>query len=135
MGNIDIFRSTLEGQVNLVEAALAANPALAKSKDSTSDNRTALHHAASVGSLEIAQILLSNGADVDAKDDTGFTPLIVAVAAGKGEVVSELIGNGAEQVFLYAVVCEAYSCIVASKLQTTENRLRCIMLHPKARHR
>ena len=105
MSNIDIFRSTLEGQVNLVEAALSANPALAKSKDSTSDNRTALHHAASVGSLEIAQMLLNNGADVDAKDDTGFTPLIVAVAAGKGEVVSELIGNGAEQVCLHAVVC------------------------------
>ena len=111
MSNIDIFRSTLEGQVNLVSAALSANSELAKSKDSSSDNRTALHHAASIGSLEIVQMLLSYGADVDAKDDTGFTPLIVAVAASKSEVVSELIGNGAERVFLSTAMCNAYAMV------------------------
>ncbi|UOX38729.1 ankyrin repeat containing protein [Finch poxvirus] len=39
---------------------------------------TALHRAASVGSLEVVEVLVSYGADVNARDITGSTPLISA---------------------------------------------------------
>ena len=80
--------------------ALQDNPELAAAKDVNSDGRTPLHHAASVGSLGVTQVLLSLSANarelLETKDGMGFTPLIVAVSAGKLDVVRELVGNGAD---------------------------------------
>src|SRR5947209_5387657 len=38
-------------------------------------SRTPLHIAASLGKADYAQVLLDNGADVNAKDKQGWTPL------------------------------------------------------------
>ena len=51
---------------------------------------TALHHAAAGGSLEIARLLLANGADPRAKDAAGRTPAAVAAEQGHARLADFL---------------------------------------------
>jgi hypothetical protein len=64
--------------------------------DSTmNDGRTRLHYAATkADATRIAQ-LVTAGADVDAKDDWGSTPLCVAVAMGRPAATHALLAAGA----------------------------------------
>lgn len=58
---------------------------------------TALHYAAENGQTEIVQLLLSNGADVNAKAKNGFdldTPLDDAISNGHTEIIELLEKNG-----------------------------------------
>jgi len=50
----------------------------------------ALHHAAAVGSLEIARLLLAHGADPRAKDAAGRTPAAVAAEQGHARLADFL---------------------------------------------
>ena len=47
-------------------------------------------------SLEIVRQLVTDGADVNAKDDDGFTPLIDAAEAGNIQIVRLLLRHGAD---------------------------------------
>ena len=38
------------------------------------DGRTPLHFAASMGDVQVAELLLAKGADIEAKDKVGATP-------------------------------------------------------------
>jgi len=51
---------------------------------------------ASKGNKEIVELLIAAGADVNARDDGGDTPLLNAAAFGQKEIVELLIGKGAE---------------------------------------
>jgi ankyrin repeat protein len=55
-----------------------------------------LHHAASSNRLQIVQLLLDRGADVNAKDHNGRTPLHVASLEGEMQVVHALLDRGAD---------------------------------------
>ena len=56
---------------------------------------TALHYAASNGKAEILKLLLSNGADVNAKNrDGNITPLFLANLEGHTEIIELLKKNG-----------------------------------------
>jgi len=57
---------------------------------------TSLHYAAYYGHLEIAEILISRGADLDADDPYYSTPLYLAAEEGHPEVVEFLISKGAK---------------------------------------
>jgi len=61
------------------------------------DNSTTLHVTARLGETDSAEALLDLGALVDAQNDDGWTPLIVAAFYGKADVVSLLIRHGADQ--------------------------------------
>ena len=52
-----------------------------------------LHEAKNAG---IAQILIDNGADVNARRELGDTPLLSAVWNGKKDIVKILIDHGAD---------------------------------------
>lgn len=56
---------------------------------------TALHYAAGLGFADLVQPLIERGADVNAQDDKGKTPLRVAVEADQREVVKLLTNVGA----------------------------------------
>ena len=58
-------------------------------------NLAPLHYAAGYGYKELAELLIAEGADVDAKTTTGGTPLFNAAGNNK-EIVELLIANGAD---------------------------------------
>ncbi|CAK9007016.1 DnaJ homolog subfamily C member 21, partial [Durusdinium trenchii] len=57
---------------------------------------TPLFWAAFSGSVDVASQLLDAGADVNAQDDDGLTPLLVAAARDHGDVVRRLVAAGAD---------------------------------------
>ena len=67
------------------------------SKNDNDGNKTALHLAAEYGQIDIVQLLLKEGADVDCNDNLNkITPLILAATKGRSEIVSILIGYNAD---------------------------------------
>ena len=57
---------------------------------------TPLHYAASGNHKEVVELLIAEGADVNAKTDAGFTPLCDAAQFGHKEIVELLIAKGAD---------------------------------------
>jgi ankyrin repeat protein len=57
---------------------------------------TPLHYAAINGHIEIAGLLLQNGAEVNAKDKNGKTPLHWAAYRGHFDILHLLVENGAD---------------------------------------
>jgi truncated hemoglobin YjbI len=57
---------------------------------------TALHMAARRGNIPVAEALLDCGADLEARDKLGETPLRRAVNCGKAEMVAFLLSRGAD---------------------------------------
>jgi ankyrin repeat protein len=64
-------------------------------KLSSHNNETLLHRAGHSGSPEIAEKLISLGADLEAEDDFGYTPFFTAVANKNIPVIKKLFTNGA----------------------------------------
>ncbi|KAH7325314.1 ankyrin repeat-containing domain protein, partial [Rhizoctonia solani] len=50
----------------------------------------------SSGAIEIAQDLIAKKATIDPKDNSGWTPLMIAASAGHENIVQELLGAGAD---------------------------------------
>jgi ankyrin repeat protein len=55
-----------------------------------------LHYAAGGGHKEIVELLIDEGADVNAKGENGWNPLHLAAGRGQKEVAELLIANGAD---------------------------------------
>ena len=51
---------------------------------------TPLHYAAANGHKEIAELLIEKGADLNAKDEDGGTPLDVAISFNRTEIAALL---------------------------------------------
>ena len=52
---------------------------VANSKDPTGEKKTALHKASENGHLKMVKVLIHIGAEIEAKDEDGWTPLHFAV--------------------------------------------------------
>ena len=88
-----LLEAIREGDVAAVRSLLqeGADPNAAQG-----DGLSALHLAAQEGRLDIAELLLSAGAEVDAKTKIGeYTPLHVAAGAARLSVVQALLAAGA----------------------------------------
>lgn len=59
------------------------------------DGKTALHIAAALGNIELATILVEEGADIDSRDSLGATPIHYAVRSARYDMVCWLISGGA----------------------------------------
>ncbi|MHC5062568.1 MAG: ankyrin repeat domain-containing protein [Planctomycetota bacterium] len=82
------------GQLAAVRSALAAGAAVSQAQG---DGMTALHWAAERGDLDMLQLLLGSGADVEAGTRIGaYRPLHLASRAGRGEAVLILLNAGAD---------------------------------------
>ncbi|MGB2863329.1 MAG: ankyrin repeat domain-containing protein, partial [Sedimentisphaerales bacterium] len=55
-----------------------------------------LHHAAANGEIERVKLLISEGADVNVKNNEGLTPLHCAAREGHKEIVELLLAHGAD---------------------------------------
>lgn len=63
---------------------------------SSADSSTALQIAVITGNQEIAEMLVQRGADVNAQDVLGFTPLMIAAQANDTAMIRFLMSKGAD---------------------------------------
>ncbi len=83
----------IRGDINKVKSLLVKNPRLAKGNDFHA--QTPLHLAASNSHVDLTELLLEYGANVNAKNVYGQISLHIAAEKGKKEVVEFLIAHNA----------------------------------------
>jgi ankyrin repeat protein len=91
----DILVATFAGRIDLVKGFLAKDKTLVAAK--TQSGETALHFAARLGHIKVVEVLLSNGANVNAADSNKFTPLHYAAIYDKSEIVELLLAHKADR--------------------------------------
>jgi len=82
------------GDIAAVQEYIEGNPGIVE-RSSPLSSSTALHEAAAFGQNEVIQILLANGAAIDAERDARRTPLHMAVFHGHVDSVALLASRGA----------------------------------------
>jgi len=98
---IDLEAKAPNGNTALMMAAFRQNKAMVldmikRGAHVNQTGWTALHYAATAGSVEITNILLEQHAYIDAESPSGMTPLMMAAREGKEEVVELLLKEGAD---------------------------------------
>ena len=98
---IDIWTAVAQGNVDAVKQHIAAGTDINRTfvaKGVPGSGGTPLHIAALTDQKEIAELLLENGADINAraKDEFGATPLSWAAFLGNKRVVEFLVEAGAD---------------------------------------
>ena len=92
-----LHKAAREGDADRVRKLLDAGADVnVRNADKQRLQYTPLHWAAYYGHLEIAEILISRGADLDAEDPDYSTPLYLAAEEGHPKVVEFLISKGAK---------------------------------------
>lgn len=81
-------------RLDAVKALLAHNPII--DTRSKIDGATALHDAVWCGNCDIIKLLIKSGAKLEARDDDGYTPLLVACHYQTSKVVQLLIEHNAD---------------------------------------
>ena len=89
-----LMEASIAGHSNIVKYLLEQN-AIMNARDSY--GKSALHHAhvGKNGSLDIVNMLISKGADIEAEDRGGWTPLMIAAVKRQHSLVELLISSGA----------------------------------------
>lgn len=85
-----LFSAIEKGDLEAVRQELAGNPALVNQPQGRFF-WTPLHKAAATDQVEIARLLLENGANVNAFDALRMTPLVVALDVGASDEFCELL--------------------------------------------
>ncbi len=93
-GEGSLHEAALNGNLDKAKALIKANPSLVFSQAS-GVGQTPLHWAAEFGHKDVAELLLTNKAEIEAKDYNGWTPLFQAVFGGQKELVELLVANHA----------------------------------------
>jgi hypothetical protein len=100
-------------------------------KSTDAKGQTALHVASqSNQTLSTARRLLSKGADVDAKDKQGWTPLHIASFYGADRIVDLLLAEGANPMTVTRAGDTAYLIALAKNHRTLLPRLRHGLIAP-----
>jgi len=76
-----------------IKAFLKKNPKLIEAK--VGRGFRPLHKAALTGRKDIVELLISNGADINSRDNQGQTPLVWAISEGTLDVIKLLVDRGA----------------------------------------
>jgi ankyrin repeat protein len=107
---LNLWSAIALGRVDDVRSFLKADPSLLAAHMSRSEHRrTPLHHAAAKNQPKAVQLLLDLGADANATDLTGGTPLVTAALEHADEsVVSLLLEAGARIDFVAAIGLKRY---------------------------
>ena len=93
--NAEIFESARAGLIENVKCLLSLGKASAK--DTTVFGTTLLHSASKSGNMELVRLLIQEGADVNAQDEDGESPLHGAMARSDNyNVARTLIEHGAD---------------------------------------
>jgi ankyrin repeat protein len=94
-GEGSLHEAALNGKLEKAKALLKANPDLVFNQASYA-SQTPLHLAAEYGHKDVAELLLDNKANVEAKAYGGWTPLLNAVFGGHKDLVELLVANKAD---------------------------------------
>jgi hypothetical protein len=89
-----MFKATREGNLEKVKALLKGNSNLVFKKDNA--GWTPLHYAAHWDHKDVAELLLANKAEVNARATNGLKPLHCAVAQGYKDVAELLLASNAD---------------------------------------
>lgn len=89
-GNSPLYHAVANGWLEIAESFIA------QGGDVNNGPQPALHIAVEGHSLEMAKLLLDAGAQINAQDEQGNTPLQFAFATGKLEIAKLLISRGAD---------------------------------------
>jgi ankyrin repeat protein len=90
--DVPILAAAYNGNIEAVKQHLAAGTDV-DVKGGFADG-TSLHYAAANGHKEIAELLITKGADVNAKDEDGGTPLDVAISFRQTETADLIRKHG-----------------------------------------
>ena len=93
--DISIYQAASDGNIEAVKQHLAAGADI-NARDDKRDRKTLLHLAAGKGRKGVVELLIGEGADVDAKANGAFTPLNITAGNGHKEVAELLIAEGAD---------------------------------------
>ena len=93
--DISIHYAAIKGNIEAVKQHIASGTDV-NEKYTDWGNSAPLHSAAYGGHKEIAELLITNGANVNAKNDKGGTPLHEAAWEGHKEIAELLIAAGAD---------------------------------------
>lgn len=90
-----LHEAAMNGKLEKAKVLIKANPDLVFSHASYG-NLTPLQFAAQYGHTDVAELLLANKADIEAKSYGGWTPLLNAVFGGHKNMVELLLTNKAD---------------------------------------
>jgi ankyrin repeat protein len=88
-GGDEIHKAVIKGDLNKVAALLKEHAELLENRNNL--GQTVLYEAVGHNQLEIAELLLANGADVNARDANGNTPLIQAMSVYNHDTMVRLL--------------------------------------------
>ncbi len=92
----EIFDAAEKGDLAEIKRLFEEGIDLNTISGSSEYHYSVLHIAANKGYLELAEWLVSNGAEVNITSDAGITPLHMAARKGYPEITELLIANGAD---------------------------------------
>jgi len=88
-----IHHAAHRGELGEVMKLIQGNPGMVDSIDDDSFEGTTVHHADKYGHVEVANYLLDQGANVNARDRYGCTPLFRACMGAHLRVVELLVSR------------------------------------------
>ncbi len=91
-GEGSLHEAAFNGKLEKAKALIKANPDLVNSQASYA-SQTPLHLAVEYGHKDVAELLLANKANIEAKAHGGWTPLLNAVFGGHKDLVELLAGE------------------------------------------
>ncbi|HVM61981.1 MAG TPA: ankyrin repeat domain-containing protein [Verrucomicrobiae bacterium] len=94
-GEGSLHEAALNGKLEKARALIEQHPELVNSQNSY-DGQTPLHLAVEYGHKDVAELLLANKADVEAKAHGDWTPLLNAVFGGHKDLVELLLAHKAD---------------------------------------
>lgn len=94
-GEGSLHEAAFNGKLEKARALIQENPELVNSQSSYA-SQTPLHLAVEYGHKDVAELLLANKADVEAKAYGGWTPLLDAVFGGHKDLVELLLAHKAD---------------------------------------
>ncbi|KAI9230640.1 MAG: ankyrin repeat-containing domain protein [Piptocephalis tieghemiana] len=89
-----VLDAARNGEVEILQSILDQHPSLREAR-LPGKNLRPMHLSASYAHTSAVQVLLHRGAELEARDGEGWTPLMCAVAEGAAEVVRLLCKHGA----------------------------------------
>ena len=91
-----LFRAVYAGDCGQIKSLLESNRSVLNPNCEGSGRSRPLHIAASRGDIAACRLLVAHGADFNAVNSLGFTPLFTAAANGMGDCVQWLQSQGVD---------------------------------------